>query len=73
MDYGAGRTAEHQSKREIVRRLKRYVACEVYHALTHCEPTTNIVNLSARRNTLGHPDADRRRGIPTADQFHGSK
>jgi hypothetical protein len=31
--YVARRTAEGMSKREIIRCLKRYVACEVFHAL----------------------------------------
>jgi transposase len=55
MDYIARRTAEGLSKRDIIRCLKRYVAREVYHALTHPEPTTNIATLRARRNTLGIP------------------
>ena len=33
-EYVARRTAEGKSKREILRRLKRYVACEVYRILT---------------------------------------
>ncbi len=33
-DYVARRTAEGMSKREIIRSLKRYVAREVYRALT---------------------------------------
>jgi putative transposase len=34
MDYVTRRTAEGKSKREIIRCLKRYVAREIYHALT---------------------------------------
>jgi transposase len=34
IDYVARRTAEGRSKREIIRCLKRYVAREVYRALT---------------------------------------
>jgi len=55
MDYIARRTAESLSKRDIIRCLKRYVVREVYHALTHPEPTTEIATLRARRNTLGIP------------------
>jgi transposase len=55
MDYIARRTAEGQSKRDIIRCLKRYVAREVYHALTHPEPTADISALRPRRNTLGIP------------------
>jgi transposase len=32
-EYVARRTAEGKSKREILRCLKRYVACEVYRVL----------------------------------------
>ena len=55
MDYIARRTAEGLSKRDIIRCLKRYVAREVYHALTHPEPTADISALRPRRNTLGIP------------------
>ena len=55
MDSIARRTAEGQSKRDIIRCLKRYVAREVYHALTHPEPTADISALRPRRNTLGIP------------------
>ena len=55
MDYIARRTAEGMSKPDIIRCLKRYVAREVYHALTHPEPTADISALRPRRNTLGIP------------------
>ncbi|MET7520663.1 IS110 family transposase [Streptomyces sp. NPDC005480] len=35
IDYVARRTAEGKTKREIIRRLKRYVIREVYHLLRH--------------------------------------
>jgi transposase len=41
IDYVARRTAEGKSKREIIRCLKRYVAREIYHALTPA-PTPTI-------------------------------
>ncbi len=37
MDYVSRRTAEGKSKREIIRCLKRYVAREVYRALTEAQ------------------------------------
>ena len=55
MDYIARRTIEGLSKRDIIRCLKRYVAREVNHALTHSKPTTDIATLRARRNTPGIP------------------
>jgi hypothetical protein len=40
IDYVARRTAEGKSKREIIRCLKRYVAREIYHALTPASAPT---------------------------------
>ena len=41
IDYLARRTAEGRSKREIIRCLKRYVAREVYRALTDARADTS--------------------------------
>jgi transposase len=54
IDYVARRTAEGKSKREIIRCLKRYVAREIYHALTP-SPTPAITPTPTASSTPRRP------------------
>jgi hypothetical protein len=49
----AKRTAEGKSKREIMRRLKRYAAREIYRQITNPQAAPNNTDLRQMRTALG--------------------
>jgi hypothetical protein len=51
-DYVAKRTAEGKSKREIMRRLKRYAAREIYRQITNPQSAPDNPDLRQLRTTL---------------------
>jgi transposase len=52
-DYVAKRTAEGKSKREIMRRLRRFAAREIYNQITNPQAAPNNADLRQMRTTLG--------------------
>ncbi len=52
-DYAARRRAEGKTDREIIRCLKRYVACEIYQLLTNPPAVHHGADLRARRIAAG--------------------
>ena len=51
--YAAKRTAEGKSKKDILRCLKRAIAREVFHLITHPQPVQSAADLRPARRQLG--------------------